>query len=414
MGPLLSFVALFALPLVGALALPANKFAFWALLASISTIALSLDFGGTALLTAQWYFSPRAAGLWRSMLLSVVGSSVVCIVAILAWMGLASSSFQGTVGLVEGSAAILCMTSAAAIRSILMVLAQAALLEGWIGVRNLATAGHAAAAVTITFIWLFVDASFWALPMGWLVSGVVMVPGCVIWFAIRARSHPHVVRGHQALRWRQFAGLRTLNTVVASAVLQGDRWIIALIGGPAWLALYEVAWRFAALPRILVQALSLQTGAEVAPMTRDDAADLMHIVKRSTVVVIVAGTAAAGVSATAYWVFTDIAGQPADPWLFTMMVIAFTALAATSPLSYAGTAAGRPGIDLPYALAALSGLIAFAIPALLSGDTWLFVVGYLGSLIISVPIFFAYAPRVAREGIERRTSHAELASGREI
>lgn len=401
-GPLLSFVALFALPLLGALTLDTNDFAFWALLASISTIALSLDFGGTALLTSRYHFASRIATHIQASLLSVVGALIVGCVGVLAWVVLASTTFAGTTSVAEGILAIAAMSLAAAVRSVLLVIAQSSLLEGWISIRNLAMAGHAFGAVAITSVWLLVAPSYWALPMGWLLSGAILLPCCVIWFSVKARRSPHTIKGTHELNWVRFAMLRTVNTLVASAVLQGDRWIVALVGGPVWLALYEVAWRFAALPRTLVQALAIHVSADVAPMTSEHRDEMTQLVRRSTTIVAavaVLGSIAVGV---AYVAFTNLASQSSNITLFVLMVIAFSAMAVTSPLSIAGTTVGRAAIDLPYAGLALVGMLASATWAILDGNIWIFFVGYFISLLGSVPIFFAYAPRWVRSGLERR------------
>lgn len=402
MGPLLSFLALFALPLIGAIMLPTTEFAFWALLATVSTVALSLDFGGAALLASRYHFAPRFAVFAQSCLLSVVGALIVGLVAVLIWIPLEQGSFSGTTSFAEGAAAIGVMTLAAAARSVLIVVAQAGLLETWSAIRNVALAGHASVAVLATLVLLIVAPSYWALPMGWLISGAIFVPLCLVWLLLRSRRSPHVIKGTNDLNWARFAGLRTLNTIVASIVLQGDRWVVAIIGGPVWLALYEVAWRFAALPRTLIQALALHISADVAPMTRGQEDELMDVVRRSTTVLAIVGAASSVVVGVFYVVFTELSGEAGDLRLFSVMVVAFTALALTAPLSIAGTSAGRPGIDLPYALVALVGSSIFALVGAWMDNTWLFVLGYLATLIASVPVFFAYAPRMARTALDSR------------
>lgn len=409
MGPLLSAATLFALPLVGALVLPVEEFAFWSLLASLSAVALSVDFGGTAWLSARYHFASRTSVHLQAWGLSVAGSAIVGGVALLAWLPVAHAQFARTISFDAGAWAIVAMSAAAAVRSVLLVVAQSSLIEGWLALRNVATAGHAALATLVTLVWLWVDVSYWALPMGWLVSGLLLTPACLAWFVRRSRTTVHVIRGTNRLSWAAYAGLRTLNTVAASLVLQADRWIVASLGGPAWLALYEVAWRFATLPRMLIQALAAHISADVAPMVRGQAGDLMNTVRRSTVVLAIVGIISAPVVGFAYFAFTMISGHGYDLRVFIPMVLAFIALALTSPLSIAGMSVGRPAIDLPYALVALGGTGVAALLGFASGNVWVFTVGYVLALMVSVPVFFAYAPSSARKGLDRRLGNDPLA-----
>ena len=79
-GPLLSFVILFALPLTGAVMLSVEQFAMWSLLSTVSTIALSIDFGGVALTMARIQLEPRGPLLRRAIGLSMIGSALIGLV----------------------------------------------------------------------------------------------------------------------------------------------------------------------------------------------------------------------------------------------------------------------------------------------------------------------------------------------
>ena len=85
-GPLLSFVALFTLPLLGAIMLDDRDFAFWSLLSTIATVALSIDFGGVALVTARFFAEPRGRLLLKSSALSAAGALTIGAFACIVWI----------------------------------------------------------------------------------------------------------------------------------------------------------------------------------------------------------------------------------------------------------------------------------------------------------------------------------------
>ena len=248
-GPLLSFVALFTLPLLGAIMLDDRDFAFWSLLSTIATVALSIDFGGVALVTARFFAEPRGRLLLKSSALSAAGALTIGAFACIVWIPYRHTELGQSLHASTAISAILTMSVAAAIRSVLMVVAQAALIADKLSLRNVATAGHAFSAAAMTSVLLFATHSFWALPLGWLASGLFLLWRRSPVGAAQARtSEPMKASVTQPFKWRQYASLRTAQHHHFSVLLNSDRWIVGALGGPALLAAYEVAWRFAALP----------------------------------------------------------------------------------------------------------------------------------------------------------------------
>jgi O-antigen/teichoic acid export membrane protein len=407
-GPLLSFVALFALPLLGAVVLDDRDFAFWSLLSTIATVALSLDFGGVALVTARFFAEPRGRLLLKSSALSASGALAVGALACIIWIPYRHTAFGQLMPTTAAIAAILTMSVASAIRSVLMVVAQAALIAGRLALRNVATAGHAFAAAATTSALLFTTHSFWALPLGWLVSGVLVM--CVVfpwgWRARTSESTNAIVT--QPFKWRQFAGLRTLSTIASSTLLNSDRWIIGAIGGPALLATYEVSWRFAALPRFLIATLMLRVAADVSSLGRSDQQQLRALLRGSTLIAVVAGSLSCVPVAVAYWTFVSFAGAGQTWPMFLAMLLAFTVSGVTAPLSFSGAAVGNAWIDFPYVLVALALSGAAAVAAALLERPEIFIVGYLSATVISVLCYFLYAPALVLKGLESRETTAAV------
>lgn len=401
-GPLLSFVALFALPVLGAVVLDDRNFAFWSLLATIATVALSIDFGGVSLVTVRFHSEPRGKLLLKSAALSASGAVAIGAIACIVWIPYRHTELGQSIPTGAAIAAILTMSAASAIRSALMVVAQAALIASKLALRNAAIAGHAFVAAGTTTVLLFSTHSFWALPLGWLASGVIVLCVVLPW-AWRTRNYDagdSIII--QPFKWRQYAGLRTLSSITASLYLNADRWIVAALGGPVLLAAYEVAWRFAALPRFFVQTLMLRVGADTSSLGRSDGQKLAALLRGSTLIAATAGLLSCAPVVAAYWAFVAFTGMQPHWSMFAAMLVAFTVFSIATPLSLSGAAVGNAWIDIPYAAGALvaSGILALVASHL--DRPGIFVFGYLAVVIIAVCCFFLYAPALVRRGLESR------------
>lgn len=405
-GPLLSFFALFALPVLGAVVLDDRNFAFWSLLSTIAAVALSLDFGGVALLTARFFAEPRGRLLVKASTLSASGALIIGAFACIVWIPYSHTEFGQSVPAGTAYGAILTMSAASAIRSVLVVVAQAALISSKLALRNVATAGYAFTAAATTAAFLFTTHSFWALPLGWLVAGVLVSFVVVPWFWRARASELAETTVTQPFKWRRYASLRTLSTITSSVLLNADRWIVGALGGSALLAAYEIAWRFAALPRILVANLLLRVSADVAALGRSDQQRLHALLRGSTLIAIVAGSLSCAPVAGAYWAFLSFIGEEPIWPIFLAMLGAFTFSALTAPLSYSGAAVGNPWIDMPYVLGALATSSVAAVVAALYEHPAIFIFGYLAATVVSVICFFLYAPALVRRGLESRETIA--------
>jgi hypothetical protein len=338
----------------------------------------------------------------RSSALSASGALAIGCIACILWIPYSHTEMGQSVPAMTAIAALLTMSVAAAIRSALTVVAQAALVESRLALRNVATAGHAFAAAAMTVVLLFSTHSFWALPLGWLVSGVFVM--CVIlpwvWRARGSESAEAIIV--QPFKWRQYAGLRTISTITSSVYLNADRWIIGALGGPALLAAYELAWRFAALPRFLVANLVLRVAADASSLCRSDEQRLGALLRGSTLIAVVAGSVSCAPVAAGYWAFVSITG--ADPhWpMFLAILVAFTVFSLATPLSLSGAAVGNAWIDIPYAAGALATAGVVAVVAAHFGRPEIFIIGYLATVVIAVCCFFLYAPALVRRGLETR------------
>lgn len=409
-GPLLSFVALFALPILGAAILDDREFAFWSLLATIATVALSLDFGGVALVTARFYSEPRGRLLWKASILSVAGALIVGILACILWIPYRTTDMGRSISDYRAIAAIATMSLASAVRSVLIVIAQAALVSSRLAIRNFAIAGHAFGAVAVSLLILVATHSFWALPIGWLISGIVISAIVLPWSWQTFVSAQSAVQGTtiiQPFEWRKFAGIRTISALSSAVLLASDRWIIGAFAGPSLLATYELAWRFAFLPRFFVQNLVIRVGADVALLGRSDRPHVASLLRRTVRIAVVAGSSACFPVALAYGAFTSIAGLATNWSLFGAMLAAFTIVSFAAPLSLSGSAVGNAWLDLPYlfTVLAVSGIAAYLSHHF--DRPSIFIVTYLAASGICIFWYFRYGPALISRGLETREALAD-------
>jgi O-antigen/teichoic acid export membrane protein len=404
-GPLVSSLALFALPLCGAIFLTSTEYAFWAILASVSTVALSLDFGGVSLLTARYFAERRGPLIVRATALSVAGSLLITIGSCLVWALFYSHTALGsTVPELSALGALATIGIAAALRSALMVIAQAALLSNSHRLRDFSTAGHAIIAAIVTIVVLIVMKSYWALPLGWLVAGVIVLLPAALWTRSMLQGESYTPNLHQEIRVGRYATLRTIATILGSVLFQCDRWIIGAIGGAQILAVYDITWRFANMPRFLSQNLATRIGADTAAMRSADIAHARRMLGATTSVLSIITVSASLAMAALYWGFTYFSHHGSNWVLFIAMCVAFGLVGMTAPLSTTGVAVGKGGIDLPNLTFCVALTCVFAIIAGQTNFVWLFVYGYLGTLSVGAAIYFAYAPRAVIAGLRVRRS----------
>ena len=298
------------------------------------------------------------------------------------------------------------MSVASAIRSVLMVVAQAALISSKLALRNVATAGHAFTAAATTSAFLFTTHSFWALPLGWLVSGVLVMCVVLPWGWRARTSELAKATVTQPFKWRQYAGLRTLSTITSGVLLNSDRWIIGALSGPALLAAYEIAWRFAALPRFLVANLMVRVSADVASLGRSDEQQLRTLLRGSTLIAVVAGSLSCAPVAAAYWAFVSFTGASQTGRCSLQCSWRSPSRFSQRRFHCRGRQSATPGSIFPMRSAPLPRAAAAAVVAACFERPEIFIIGYLAATVIAVLCYFLYAPTLVRKGLEAREAMA--------
>jgi O-antigen/teichoic acid export membrane protein len=376
MGPLVSFVVLLALPLCGAALLPTEQFAVWTILSTITTVALSLDFGGVALTSARFGTVSPVKLIFQASALSSVGSLIVGVASALLWIPYSSTAAANAFGFGEGLAAISLCTIAAVFRSTLAVLAQAALHLDQTHIRTLLTAGQAFLCFGISLVLLIVTPSAWALPIGWAVSSLVVLLLGLIWMKMKgAFQRPVVSELHPETSTFTFVWSRTFASLLGSAILQGDRWVVGAVAGPEFLAAYEVAWRVAVLPRFLVQNLAIAVSGDAGHLYRTAPRKIKSVLSSSTKICLVIAVLSSGAVSVFYFYITEPLGVDSYGVVYFVLLGAFTFIGITAPLSFLAVAIGLPALDIPYlVLTVIVSTVAGVISSYL-GSVSIFVIG---------------------------------------
>jgi O-antigen/teichoic acid export membrane protein len=408
-GPMVSFIVLLALPLCGAALLPTEQFAIWTILSTITTVALSLDFGGVALTSARFGTMSPIKLVLQASGLSSIGSLLVGIASAFLWIPYSQTAAASAFTFDEGLAAIALCTLAAVCRSTLAVLAQAALHLGQSGARIFLTAGQAFLCFGIALVLLLLEPSAWALPIGWAASSFVVLLLGLTWMALRgAFSHAPIGETDAETSTFTFVWSRTLASLLGSAILQGDRWVVGAVAGAEFLAAYEVAWRVAVLPRFLVQNLAIAVSGDAGHMYRTAPRKIRAFLFNSTLICLVVCILASGLVSFFYFGVTGALGVATLPAVYFMLLGAFAVIAMTAPLSFLAVAIGLPSLDIAYLILTSIVSVSAGIVALSFHSELLFIAGNSLAITLGALWYLNYGTRVVTRRCRQAARAASL------
>lgn len=399
-GPVTSALPLFALPLAGAALLPSGQFAMWSILGSISTLALSLDFGGPAYLASRLDPRNRNKPFIAATAMTCIGTAAVGLLSMCAWIPFSRTDAGESFPFLSGVGAIATITCGSALRSVIQLQAQVALFDRRFVLRNTLLLVHAATALAIALLLLITERTAWALPIAWLVAGVA---GCVIGSVVLIRPvHRHLDTDWQietagVASVKTYAWARTIANVLRGFLMQADRWIVGAIGGPSVLAAYEIAWRVAALPRFLAENLTFIVGLDAARVRASSDAELTASVTysmRFTAILLAAVSAGA---ALLYALLPSITGINIAWAAFLLLLVTHGAVATAAPISFVGNGIGIPTIDLPYLCLSVAICIVSAIFAEMTGQVYVFIGGTTAAMLVGNIWFVVYGLKRLRE-----------------
>jgi hypothetical protein len=367
-GSLASFPVLFILPLGSALLLSDRQFALWSVLNSLVTVSVALDFGGSAYVLAT---TPTASHLtrtlWRGIVMSSCGTLLVGAVALVVWVPYSRTPVGHIWSFWAGESAVMILILAGIFRSVAVVVACMMLELNELRARNRVLIGQAVLAVAIGIGLAALTHSAASLPWGWAAASL---GSCV--YALRAVSaqirtaelssdRNAKVREQTGTSdegrfgTRTFATWRTVAAVLAALALQGDRWVVGALAGPTILAQYEIAWRFAAVPRSVANSLGI---AVVGVARTGGAARQRHLLGESTKIFAVC-LGALGAGVVVFCLAVRFFSHHIQIEFLLVLLVGLSLNSLTSPAVNVGLGRGRAYVDVPWwsiALVLMAGL----------------------------------------------------------
>ena len=242
--------------------------------------------------------------------------------------------------------------------------------------------------------------SAWALPISYLAASIPFAvygwvrltsATCDAFNIGDGSSDTRIDYGRIA---RQFAFRRTGSTVALAIVLQADRWVLAGVATAAILGTYEVAWRFASIPRVVITSLTTYLIPHGVSLGRDES-NVKRVVIRATIVAAALGVVLCTVVFLAVYIF-GVAPRDAPAWILVLLLASLTSSGVASPTTNIGIGRGQPGIDLRYLVPAVVGAATVWLIGALLDDYRVVVIGSTVPLIVSCAIYIVVGPRIAK------------------
>lgn len=344
---LLSSVVTALVPALGAFFLSDDSYAVWALAATLTTIFLLVDFGTTALATklaAERALARRS--LTSLVLLTAAPPVVLTATALLVWPAYAAAAGLQRAGEPVVVVLIAAVGVGTALRSVGLVGASVALGRRQFGRRSVILLGGALVQATSTILALLAGWDLLALGAGVGVSGAYQA------VAALALARPDAEAVQHARAWpliRRFASVRGVAVVLGVTVTQMDRWSLGLFAGATVLTAYDLAIRFATMPKIALLAFGSGLITEASgPEGRQRWRPLFDRYTRLFALLALAGTVGAAVTSVLFvQERTDLA-LGAVVALTVVATLSHGVHAVTIPAYFLTMGVGRPELELLY------------------------------------------------------------------
>jgi O-antigen/teichoic acid export membrane protein len=277
--------ATFALPLAGSVILTNSEFAMWALLSTIARAGLNFDAGGTTYVNAVLPRSRRPLKvITQGLVASTAGTLFIGAISSAAWFALATHRPIAGWSMAAGFLAVLATTLASVARSATVLFGNVALVFDKTRLRTLVLGGEALLNAALSLVLFVVTRSAWSLPVAAIVG--TTIPLLAGWrgahSAIRGsqQSDLEAVHDEEAVL-RRFLVTKTVAPILTMTLTQADRWVVGIVGGASALALYEVAWRLAIMPKVILTSVSQILISDTAKLSTTDEASFALFSRRS-------------------------------------------------------------------------------------------------------------------------------------
>jgi O-antigen/teichoic acid export membrane protein len=389
---LLSSVITALLPAAGILFLSTESYAVWALAATLTTIFLLIDFGTTSLAT-KLAAEQRLSGSALGTLYVLTTAPPLALTAITAAAWPTYARHAGLIDAQDPRAILLIILVGigTALRSFGLISAAVALGRRQFGRRGTVLLGGALVQAVVTIGALYAGVDFLALGFGIVTAGILQsVVGVLL-------AKPDLRVDKSSSVWplvRRFASARGVAVILGVTVTQLDRWSLGLFAGAAALTAYDLAIRFATMPKIAL--LAFGSGLITEASGDVERTHLHSLYQRySRLFAALSALAALPVLVITLVVASARTSEPLSfiAPLAIMAVVAHAVNAMTIPASFLTMGAGRPEVELAY-LAPLAVLCGTAyVLGNVTGSPLIQVATWGTAMVITSISFIFWAPR---------------------
>ena len=344
------------LPVLGRTYLDDVDYATWALTMTVVVAAPIFDLGGSILVQSVGYRRAVSPGVVRRALaLSAAGACAVTLVA----LGLTTLVRAGG-SLSAGNEDLQLILVVAGIGSVVRSAwtVQMALLQTRqrFGVRAVSAAMQACTQVIICWAMLANGDGLWALPVSLCIASTV---GLVIGHHGVRHGAGSIEVGQSTNSTRALASSRVVSALVGVVASQGDRWVLAAIATPTFLAKYDFALRLSSVP--LGLAVTLFQGVTSESAVRHKAGERHALMVSSIRHIAAVVLAMSFITLTGVLVLWRVDALSVDGTVALITVAALlwmgvNALTAAPTYTYLG--AGLPWAEIAYSLPCALTLVA--------------------------------------------------------
>lgn len=333
-------------PLAAAKLLSQSQYALWALASTVATIGLAVDFGAPGVVISDSALGNiRRVRFAQACLLTTAGSVLVSIIAALAWLTTPVSRGLPLAGF-PGALLLLTVGISTAARGVLVVQLSLLLAQGRFVRRGQLLFLQAIAQSAIVILLL----QYWRSPFVLSVSGVAS-SAVAIWIGWPT-SRRLIIKGRLGRRGevslKLYAWSRSSVSLLSLGLTQLDRWALALIATPGFLATYDVTARLASIPRFGALAVSSMLVVEGAQASSNRLDLKRRLNKANRILGTLVATGSAGVLALSLLLAKSSAVSLASPVLLGGMLIWYGVNAMTAPVTLMAVGARLPHLELYY------------------------------------------------------------------
>lgn len=345
-APLIGLATAVPLPIAARIVLGAEKYAAWALFATINSAGTSVDFGGMAYVAASYGAGQARHSLRRSIVVTNAGSLLVGAMATLAVLTL-FGQHTGVLSIRRLLPGIIVMTVATGMTSTIAVCSMSQLSIRNMKLRNQLLISQSVLQLVLTISLLVVFDSPYAIVLGVLMSSLMV---CSWAFIVRRRMTPNYILGETTLPLKPYVGAGTVSLPLSALLTQGDRWFIGATSSAVILAAYDLSARFIAVTKYVCQSLNLGIVSDTSAVRSDKLAldALISHAKRVTVRVTIFAAPASLLASTALFLQTSRYTYAQAILISTAMVVGSSIHANTSPISSMVNGLGRPWLEARY------------------------------------------------------------------